>query len=152
MTRIVFIQIEDSPKAWGVRGDTKIDRVDLEKNEQTPLEAYIRLTGEQPDLVLMPKAGGANEWTVEGDAEISSIAGRRDQDPLEAYDEIRGDLIQPITYQELRQPLYPAVVDQLDAVAKMGMALRNQGFEMPSDVNNWLDVIKGVKDKHPKPE
>lgn len=56
------------------------------------------------------------------------------------------------SYIERRRREYPPVSDQLDAMVKLGLALRAQGIDLPDDVTAWLDKCEAVKLKHPKPD
>lgn len=52
----------------------------------------------------------------------------------------------------MRAAAYPEIGDQLDAMVKLGLALRAQGIDLPEDVTAWLDKCEAVKLKHPKPD
>ena len=56
------------------------------------------------------------------------------------------------SYRKRRRDAYPPVCDQLDAMVKLGQALRDQGIALPADVNAWIDACQEVKRKHPKPK
>jgi hypothetical protein len=47
---------------------------------------------------------------------------------------------------------YPAIGDQLDALAKAMAALRDQGVALPAETEHWLDSCAAVKARHPKQE
>jgi len=51
---------------------------------------------------------------------------------------------------ERRRELYPPITDQIDAILKMGLALRTAGFVMPPETNKWLDDCLAVKRQLPK--
>lgn len=55
-------------------------------------------------------------------------------------------------YREARARRYPPIGDQLDAVAKLAAALRDQGVVLPADTQAWLDEIQAVKTELPKIE
>ncbi|MDQ2150064.1 hypothetical protein RBI22_15200 [Alcaligenaceae bacterium C4P045] len=153
MSKIVFVPVTDLPRTWAVHGDADVSVVELEDDE-TPVQAYMKAKGDgapYPDLIFTKAPGPSNEWVVEGDSEIQSIVGRAGQWPTDIYDEIKPELNQPLNYRDARHASYPAVRDQLDAVAKMGIALR-EGKPFPDDVNAWLDTIEAVKAQHPKPD
>lgn len=45
---------------------------------------------------------------------------------------------------------YPALGDQLDAVAKGFRALMDQGFALPADTVAWVETTEAVKRRFPK--
>lgn len=51
----------------------------------------------------------------------------------------------------LRAKAYQSIGDQLDAVAKLAAALRDQGIVLPDDVVKWVDHCQAVKAKFKKP-
>lgn len=53
-------------------------------------------------------------------------------------------------YAPLRARAYPEVGEQLDAIVKMAAALKEQGFEMPSETIAWLNKCQAVKSKFSK--
>lgn len=50
----------------------------------------------------------------------------------------------------LRQAAYMPVGDQLDAIADLARALREQGFSLPPKTADWLEHCERVKALHPK--
>lgn len=50
----------------------------------------------------------------------------------------------------LRRAEYPPLTDQIDAIMKMGAALREAGFRMPAETSQWLDDCLAVKRRIPK--
>lgn len=50
----------------------------------------------------------------------------------------------------LRRKEYPSIGDQLDAIAKMAVALRDQGFVLPPETLAWIDQCEAVKGRYPK--
>lgn len=55
-------------------------------------------------------------------------------------------------YDRLRREAYPEVGEQLDAIAKLAAALREQGVPLPEETSRWLDRCLSVKKKYPKPD
>lgn len=53
-------------------------------------------------------------------------------------------------YRTRRRREYPAVGDQLDVVMKLACALKDQGVELPAEVQEWIDCCHEVKAKYPK--
>lgn len=53
-------------------------------------------------------------------------------------------------YGPLRRKEYPDYGEQLDAIYKMALALKEQGIELPVDTVNWIERCKAVKDKYKK--
>lgn len=53
-------------------------------------------------------------------------------------------------YRPLRQGKYPAIGDQLDAIYKGFLALKEQGFKLPDETLDWMSEIKEVKDTFKK--
>lgn len=53
-------------------------------------------------------------------------------------------------YRADRIDAYPAIGDQLDALAKGFAALRRHGVPLPDETADWLDDIARVKQVHPK--
>ena len=53
-------------------------------------------------------------------------------------------------YRARRRAEYPANGDQLDAIYKMAVALRDAGIDLPADTVIWLANIEAVKSKYPK--
>lgn len=54
-------------------------------------------------------------------------------------------------YRERRRAAYPSLGDQLDAVAKLGQALVDQGVNVPQEVLDWLAKVGDVKTQYRKP-
>lgn len=54
------------------------------------------------------------------------------------------------SYAVLRKEAYPDPSNQLDAIFKMALALKDQGFNLPADTVAWIEACKSVKDKYPK--
>lgn len=52
--------------------------------------------------------------------------------------------------RRLRQAAYMPIGDQLDAIADMARALREQGFSLPPKTAEWLEHCERVKAQHPK--
>ncbi len=50
-----------------------------------------------------------------------------------------------------RRAAYPDVGDQLDAVFKLALALREAGIPLPPETLAWLDTVAAIKRAHPKP-
>ena len=53
-------------------------------------------------------------------------------------------------YRKRRKAEYPPIGDQLDAVMKMAAALREQGFQFPPEVEQWVARCQEVKAKYRK--
>lgn len=47
---------------------------------------------------------------------------------------------------------YPSAGAQLDAIYKGFVALKAQGYELPAETEEWLEVCSKVKADHPKGE
>lgn len=50
----------------------------------------------------------------------------------------------------LRAAAYMPIGDQLDAIADLARALREQGFSLPPKTAEWLQHCERVKALHPK--
>lgn len=48
-------------------------------------------------------------------------------------------------YKTLRQKAYPSTGDQLDAIFKMALALRDSGISLPKETLDWLSNCEEVK-------
>jgi len=55
------------------------------------------------------------------------------------------------TYKTLRSESYPAFGDQLDAIMKMALLLKNQNIALPAETIEWINTCLAVKDRYPKP-
>lgn len=53
-------------------------------------------------------------------------------------------------YRALRREAYPSIGEQLDAVYKMAVSLRDQGIELPTETLDWLWAIEHVKQTYKK--
>lgn len=53
-------------------------------------------------------------------------------------------------YQKLRAKEYPKVGDQIDAILKLAIALKDQGINLPLSTLLWIDDCVAVKDKYKK--
>ena len=53
-------------------------------------------------------------------------------------------------YKGLRQEHYPSSGDQLDAILKQMVALRNSGVALEADMSNIIDSWLHVKETYPK--
>lgn len=54
-------------------------------------------------------------------------------------------------YAPLRQKAYPLVGDQLDALLKLAIALRDNGFKLPEETEEWINKCSEVKNTYKKP-
>ncbi len=58
-------------------------------------------------------------------------------------------------YKKLRAKKYPPIGEQLDAVLKLTLSLKEQGFAIPEDTDTWLSkclLVKSTYKKHPENE
>lgn len=55
-------------------------------------------------------------------------------------------------YRKLRASKYPSLGNQLDAILKLAISLKNQGFELPVETNNWVLECLQVKALYKKPD
>jgi hypothetical protein len=53
-------------------------------------------------------------------------------------------------YQLLRARKYPRIGNQLDAVLKLTLSLKEQGFTLPVETQEWLDQCLLVKSTYKK--
>lgn len=53
-------------------------------------------------------------------------------------------------YRKLRSKAYPSFGEQLDAVYKMSVALRDQGIQLPTETLDWLEIVEQVKKTYKK--
>ena len=53
-------------------------------------------------------------------------------------------------YRKLRAAAYPKAGDQLDAIYKMAVALKNSGAPLPPETLDWIAAIELVKQTYPK--
>lgn len=53
-------------------------------------------------------------------------------------------------YGPLRAKAYPSVPDQLDAILKMAVCLKEQGIKLPQETLDWINSCQAVKDKYKK--
>lgn len=53
-------------------------------------------------------------------------------------------------YAPIRAKEYPAIGDQLDAVFKLALALKEQGVVLPPETQAWVEQCQAVKERHPK--
>lgn len=53
-------------------------------------------------------------------------------------------------YAPLRRQAYPPIGDQLDAVMKLASSLRDQGIDLPKEVQAWIDQCELVKATYQK--
>lgn len=53
-------------------------------------------------------------------------------------------------YRKLRAKAYPSLGEQLDAVYKMTVALRDQGIQLPEETSDWLLSVEQVKKTYKK--
>jgi hypothetical protein len=66
------------------------------------------------------------------------------------YQEHEASLQPEKTYQELRQPEYPSIGDQLDAIMKWAFTEREIG--LPEELKSLAGKCMAVKSKYPKTE
>jgi hypothetical protein len=55
------------------------------------------------------------------------------------------------SYRIKRAESYPPVGNQLDAIMKMAMVLKEQNIPLPQETIDWIDSCLAVKDQYPKP-
>ena len=55
-------------------------------------------------------------------------------------------------YKKLRANKYPSTGEQLDAILKMAIYLKSQGFDLPVETNTWITNCLNNKDFYKKPE
>lgn len=95
---------------------------------------------------------GPNTYEANADGQTVIVCTRAGQAPEDAWAEAQ----QPVepSYRDLRHAAYPAARDQLDAIAKMCLAMREAGAlpAVDQSVHDWLDKIEAVKAAYPKPE
>lgn len=48
-------------------------------------------------------------------------------------------------YRPLRQGKYPAIGEQLDAIYKGFVALKEQGIQLPQETLDWMSEIQSIK-------
>lgn len=73
--------------------------------------------------------------------------------PLEATHILRGKPVhveKEKSYIENRILNYPAVGEQLAAIAELAALLRESGVAIPAKTSAWLDMIEEVKAAYPK--
>ena len=54
-------------------------------------------------------------------------------------------------YMIKRAESYPPIGNQLDAIMKMALVLKEQNIQLPQQTIDWIDSCLAVKDQHPKP-
>lgn len=57
-----------------------------------------------------------------------------------------------VDWENARAKTYPSAGAQLDAIYKGFVALKAQGYELPAETEEWLEVCNKVKTDHPKGE
>lgn len=56
-----------------------------------------------------------------------------------------------VHYKNMRAMHYPAIGDQLDALLKIFLQLREEGNDLPSELNSIISDWMAVKEQFPKP-
>lgn len=51
--------------------------------------------------------------------------------------------------QQARAKAYPPVGEQLDAIYKMAVALRDAGISLPPETMKWIGQCQAVKTRYP---
>ena len=54
-------------------------------------------------------------------------------------------------YKKLRSKAYPPIGEQLDAVLKLALTLKEQGFAIPVETDKWVSECLQVKALYKKP-
>lgn len=93
------------------------------------------------------------DYRVEDHGNGQVLVWLRPDIPQPSQDDLRRgwEMHQANAYRIHRADAYPSIGDQLDAVWKGMIALRDAGIELPADTLGWLDEVAAVKDQYPKP-
>jgi len=55
-------------------------------------------------------------------------------------------------YRALRRKAYPDIGEQLDAIYKLAVALKDNGMTLPKESEHWVARIAEVKNTYRKPD
>lgn len=53
-------------------------------------------------------------------------------------------------YDQLRRDAYMSISDQLDVLYKLAKSMKENGFEMPVEVMDWIESCSAIKNKFKK--